>query len=179
MRLTRTRAAVLLAAGAGTLFTVGVAYATIPDAHGVIHGCYTRSGGNLRVIDDSATGCKTSETSLDWNAQGPAGPVGPAGPAGPAGPQGADGPQGPAGISGLETATRDIQVPAGFFSTTDVSCPTGKTAISGGWNSSALAQGFDVDESHPSGSDWLFTFYNGTNVAVSVTLYAVCVLVQS
>jgi hypothetical protein len=57
---------VALAAAVG-----GVAYATIPDPAGTIHGCYARSGGSLRVIDDSVTNCKSTETSLDWNVQGP------------------------------------------------------------------------------------------------------------
>jgi hypothetical protein len=29
----------------------GIAYATIPDAGGVIHGCYQKNQGTLRVID--------------------------------------------------------------------------------------------------------------------------------
>jgi hypothetical protein len=57
----------------------GIAYATIPDGAGAIHACYSKSGGALRVIDDSVTGCKASETSLSWNVAGPAGPTGPAG----------------------------------------------------------------------------------------------------
>jgi len=69
----------------------------------VIHGCYAKSGGTLRVIDAGVTSCKSSETSLDWNVQGPAGPAGPEGPAGavgPAGPQGPAGPGGPQGATG-------------------------------------------------------------------------------
>lgn len=95
---------------AGTMTTVGVAYATIPDSSGVIHGCYTKSGGNLSVIDASVKTCPSNATELDWSVQGPEGPMGPAGaqgaqgpvgPAGPQGPQGAQGPAGPAGPSGL------------------------------------------------------------------------------
>jgi hypothetical protein len=49
----------------------------------VIHGCYSKSGGTLRVIDRSVTNCKaTVEPALDWNRQGPAGPAGPKGDAG-------------------------------------------------------------------------------------------------
>jgi hypothetical protein len=69
----------------------------------VIHGCYSKSGGSLRVIDASVTNCTKSETSLDWNVQGQQGPQGPQGadgPQGPAGPQGTAGPQGPAGPPG-------------------------------------------------------------------------------
>jgi hypothetical protein len=33
----------------------GIAFATIPDGSGVIHGCYTKSTGTIRVIDSAAT----------------------------------------------------------------------------------------------------------------------------
>ena len=39
---------------AGLALAGGVAYATIPDANGVIHGCYKKSG-DLRVIDPAST----------------------------------------------------------------------------------------------------------------------------
>jgi hypothetical protein len=58
---------------------VGVTYAAIPDEGGAIHACYSKSGGALRVIDDSVTNCKAAETSLTWNVTGPPGPPGPAG----------------------------------------------------------------------------------------------------
>ena len=86
--------------------------ATIPDAKGVIHACYNRSGGTIRVIDDSVTGCGANETSLNWDVSGPAGPIGPQGPVGavgaqgpagltgPTGPQGTSGPAGPTGLQG-------------------------------------------------------------------------------
>jgi hypothetical protein len=50
----------LLVALAATLIlaTVGTAIATIPDASGVIHGCYKRSGSNkglVKVIDTATT----------------------------------------------------------------------------------------------------------------------------
>src|SRR2546422_920795 len=60
----------------------GAAFAAIPDSSGVIHGCYERRG-NLRVIDTEATppqGCRSRETVLSWNQQGPQGPPGPPGP---------------------------------------------------------------------------------------------------
>jgi hypothetical protein len=104
---TRTTAAAVFAA---VLAAGGIAYATIPDSGGVIHGCYAKSGGSLRVIDDSVTNCKSTETALNWNIQGQQGPVGPAGPqglqgfAGPQGPQGPVGPTGPAGPSGFSHA---------------------------------------------------------------------------
>lgn len=94
--------------------------ATIPDSSGVIHGCYSRSGGNVRVIDDSVTGCKTGETALAWSVRGPQGPQGPAGPKGDTGATGATGDTGPTGPRGPSD---------GFFTNQDhsftaVSLPT-------------------------------------------------------
>ena len=93
--LVATGAIAALALGAGA-----IAYATIPDASGVIHGCYMKSGGSLRVFDPSATSCKSGETELDWNVQGPAGVPGPTGATGPAGTAGSTGATGPTGATG-------------------------------------------------------------------------------
>jgi hypothetical protein len=57
----------------------GIAYASIPDAGGVIHGCYDakaagkKNGSNLAVIDTTTGTCGKNETELDWNQAGPAG----------------------------------------------------------------------------------------------------------
>lgn len=90
----------LVAAVAAALVAGGVAYATIPDSSGTIHGCYQKSGGALDVIDATVTTCGKSQTELDWNVQGPTGPQGPQGPQGAQGPQGDPGPTGPAGPQG-------------------------------------------------------------------------------
>ena len=69
MRASRLLAAV---AAAGALLAVGgAAYASIPDGGGVIHACYTRNTGVLRLSDTGA--CSSKETSLSWNNVGPAG----------------------------------------------------------------------------------------------------------
>lgn len=74
----------------------GTALAAIPDAGGVIHGCYLKVDGGLRVIDTEAgQTCRSAETELAWNQTGPQGPQGEPGPHGPKGPQGPEGPQGP------------------------------------------------------------------------------------
>jgi len=55
----------------------GVAYSSIPDAQGVIHGCYDDTTGALRVIDTDGSGvCRGGETALDWNQEGQPGPTG-------------------------------------------------------------------------------------------------------
>jgi hypothetical protein len=95
----RTWSIVVIAAAVG-LVAAGISYATIPDSSGVIHGCYQKSGGTLRVIDATVTTCAKTETELDWSQTGPPGPAGPQGPVGPAGPAGKDGAQGPQGPVG-------------------------------------------------------------------------------
>ena len=67
----------------------GFAMASIPGHGGIIHACYQRHGGDLRVIDRSkrrfAGKCRKSEKSLSWNQKGIPGPPGAPGPQGPAG----------------------------------------------------------------------------------------------
>ena len=94
MRLSRRGVYLGLISGAAAVLAGGVAYATIPDSQGVIHGCYTPNPtGQLRVIDtDKGQTCKTGEQALSWNQTGPQGPSGAQGPSGPAGPPGTAGP---------------------------------------------------------------------------------------
>ena len=83
----------------GVVSVVGgaVAFATIPSAGGVIHGCRTFNG-DVRLIDtDIGQRCRPFETAVNWNQAGPAGQPGPAGTPGVPGSPGAPGPQGPAG----------------------------------------------------------------------------------
>ena len=79
------RPAVVALAIVGTLLVAGgIAYATIPDAGGVIHACYQKNQGTLRVIDtDKAQTCASSESPLNWSQTGPQGQQGPPGPTGP------------------------------------------------------------------------------------------------
>ena len=105
-----------------------VAVADIPD-DGVVHACYDKESGRLRVVDNK--GCHDDERKITWSqrgpegrggergpagekgergpagedgergAVGPPGPVGPQGEPGPAGPAGADGEAGPEGPQGV------------------------------------------------------------------------------
>ena len=82
--MTRTRLLLVLGITAAALAVVGVVQASIPDASGVIHGCYATKDGSLRVIDTASGGsCDAKkETPLDWNRSGTTGARGPTGPAG-------------------------------------------------------------------------------------------------
>src|SRR5688572_5702640 len=86
---------------ASVVAIAGVAFATIPDGQGVIHGCYRRSGGQLRVINsDKGQTCAARERSLNWSKQGPRGARGARGPQGPTGPQGSQGDPGVTSVTG-------------------------------------------------------------------------------
>jgi hypothetical protein len=87
-----------------------VAYAAIPDGSGVIHGCYSKRDGTLRVID-TATGASCSaakESPLTWNQAGPPGPPGPKGDKGDPGSV--------ASLSGVPCDTGDPDKPNGKVS---------------------------------------------------------------
>ena len=185
---------VLAAAAVAVVVAGGVAVAAIPS-NGVVHGCYARSSGSLRVIDSKVTKCKKNETALDWNVQGrpgPAGPAGKAGPAGSAGAAGPAGPAGPAGVSGYEIVVHDELIPAGVTYTdsgTEARCPTGKKVVGGGYSTlfdsveggtvEGLSTGaFTAQYSTPlaDGSGWRVG-YQANKGIVAVRVRAICAAV--
>jgi hypothetical protein len=89
------------------LIAGGVAYASIPDSAGVIHGCYGKLNGALRVIDTAVKTqkCSKTELALNWNQAGPKGATGPKGVVGPKGPTGAKGAPGAGGAAGPKGVT--------------------------------------------------------------------------
>lgn len=54
----------------------GIAWAGIPDAGGVINGCYQKVQGQLRVIDPGTDDCRPSEIAITWSQQGTQGEPG-------------------------------------------------------------------------------------------------------
>jgi hypothetical protein len=72
----RTQKLVVLSAAAVLLLGI-VAYASIPDANGIIHGCYKKTSGQLRVIDEQTSACDANETPIQWGQTGPQGPPAP------------------------------------------------------------------------------------------------------
>ena len=112
--------------------------------------------------------------------QGAKGPAGPAGAQGAAGPAGAQGPVGPAGVSGYGTATTtqtfvlNNSGPAPV--TVQVSCPSGKNVLGGGFSFSDntnLAQ--VTSTSYPFNSTtWTVTVASDHVVPLTETVYAIC-----
>jgi hypothetical protein len=98
------------AAGAAATIVLGgsVAWAAIPDAAGLIHGCHKLNNGQLRVVE-SADDCHPSERAIDWNQTGQQGPPG------------MDGSDGTDGVSPSVTplAAGDANCPAGGAAITD------------------------------------------------------------
>lgn len=156
---------------AGAVVAVGLAgtaYATVPGGDGVIHGCYAKSGGTLRVIDASVTSCKSGETALNWDQHGQPGPQGPQGEPGPAGPQGEPGaPGAPGGLSGYEIVSEISETNSADFKTQVVNCPSGKVPVGGGAQTNAegavAVTGSDIaaagwravaQEIDPTDADW-------------------------
>jgi hypothetical protein len=144
--------------------------ATIPSPSGVIYGCYSKSGGSIRVIDNAVTNCSQNETLLTWNQSGPPGSIGPAGPQGPPGlpgpmglqgPAGPQGPSGPAGPSHTYFTSRD----PGYTDSTPVVSETSLLTLSlptGAYILDAKTVFRDVTSSWANGD--CFLFYNSSVV---------------
>src|SRR3954451_14235465 len=72
------RLTVLGAVVVAVAVAAGISYATIPDASGVVHACYQKNSGAVRVVD-SASDCSNSELATQWSQTGQAGPPPPPG----------------------------------------------------------------------------------------------------
>lgn len=187
----------LLIGLAGTVAIAGTAvvYATIPS-NNVISGCYTKSGGALRVVDPSTTNCKTGETSIAWNVQGPIGLTGPQGVQGPqgatglqgiqglTGAAGAIGPAGPAGPNwNVYTVTAAETIPALTVWTTTRSCNPGDIALASSYDMAYSVQQIFLAgyldppvKNERTGSDtWTFAVGN-TNANNAFTIHALAVV---
>jgi hypothetical protein len=87
------------------LGVAGIAIAAIPSGDATVHGCYTKIGGILRVIDTEKSPperCTRFEEPIVWNQQGPAGRQGEPGAPGPAGEPGVKGDAGEPGPPGAK-----------------------------------------------------------------------------
>ena len=166
------------------LIGAGVSYASIPDASGVIHGCYTNKGGILSVIDPSAgKSCSSLQTQITWNQQGPKGDKGDAGVqglTGDTGPQGPQGPQGPAGVSGLERVAVMSEINSDNIKEVVADCPAGKSVTGGGYFIGGPFGEILAQRSEPrfSPTGWLVTAAEigaGTDQDWYVVVTALCV----
>jgi hypothetical protein len=169
-------ALIALAVGVGVAVG-GIAYASIPDANGVIHGCYNSDNGALRVFGKSKDfqQCNAGEKPLDWSQTGPTGLTGPTG---PTGTSGATGPTGPTGTlsSAFLDAYHSLMVPqvvavGGAVSFDTVFNVSGIT-LTGGTNVTVTATGFyQVTVDLQAGSSIIAQLsLNGVGVGPSISL---------
>lgn len=100
----------------------GGAYAALSPVHnGVIHTCFRKSNGALRVVRAGAR-CGRRERALAFNQRGPVGPRGATGAQGPAGKTGRTGKTGKTGASGRSVTSATL----GVGNTT---CPNGGSSF--------------------------------------------------
>lgn len=100
-RLFRARPGRILAVALVTTLVVAAGSAVAAYAGAIpsqIYACYLTNTGTVRIVDAYAT-CKTNETKLTWNIQGPPGARGDTG---ATGEQGIQGPQGAKGDTGAK-----------------------------------------------------------------------------
>ena len=143
----RTRIArVVLVAGALLAATAGGAYATgvlgsPVGADGVIHGCYQKFNGSLRLVAAANPACRTSEQQIAWSQTGPKGDKGDLGEKGDTGQPGFQGERGPAGASGANGANGvsgyrinsfDFTVTRTALNTSSSSCRADEVVVGGG-----------------------------------------------
>jgi hypothetical protein len=113
------RITVAIAASALAVGISGIAFASSPNAGNSIHWCKGKNGA-VRI----AKTCKSGESNVTWNKQGPAGPQGSHGPKGDTGATGAQGSAGSQGAAGL-------QGPAGLTGATGPAGPQGSQGSQG------------------------------------------------
>jgi len=76
----RTLTVALVAAAAAV--AGGIAYASIPDSNGVIHGCYSLNGANgtngtpLNIVNSANASCSRGQQEVTWGQVGPQGQPG-------------------------------------------------------------------------------------------------------
>lgn len=103
----------------------GISYATSAvtgTATSVLQACANTTNGDLRLVVNNATDCRTNESAVSWNVVGPAGPQGPAGQNGTNGTNGTNGVNGKDGADGVSPTV--AQLAAG-----DSNCQTGGASI--------------------------------------------------
>ena len=87
----------LVGAAAAVLMSAAALAFAAGDAPTTIEACRNTRHGLVRIVF-SPNACKSNETHVSWDVEGPAGPAGPAGPVGPPGPKGDSG----SGISSVD-----------------------------------------------------------------------------
>ncbi len=189
---TKVQLATVIALGS-LLGVLALGGGTAPAQTGFL-GCVKlkKPGKGLLRVSNTGT-CRNNERGILVNQTGPQGPAGtPGGPQGPQGIQGQQGLMGPMGlpgtngtngVSGYTTATSTSAPQTGGGTDQPVSCPAGKTVLSGGYviSTSVLGETGDVvaTSSFPSGTSTWQVHAQAVPGAVMtgtwmITAYATC-----
>jgi hypothetical protein len=163
----RTTKSAVLAASVLLALAAGAAYATIPDAQGVIHACYDNQSGQVRIVDTAPNplpkGCGAKESAISWNQTGPAGP---------------------AGVLGFYTVQKGVDVPAHEHDFESLDCDPGDRATGGGYAVDPNhLEDVRVADSGPTNElvggklvpfAWLFAFVNSSDSPTTVQFSVIC-----
>jgi len=165
------------------LSATGLAVAAIPDSKGVIHSCYAKSDGALRVV--SGKKCQSGEKKLSWNKQGK---------------QGKPGKQGAAGATNVRVRSTNVTLhygPCGMVapgayncnapgSSATAHCNPGERSTGGGYAQPTDGAGAPVTESKPAPASgtptgWTVTVSGGFAMSstsshpdTEAPIYAIC-----
>ena len=164
----RPSAAMAVALVALFLAVGGVAAASIPGGGGVVHVCYQKTGGALRIVDTAKRGsagrCRRGEHAISWTRRAAVNGI-----QGLKGFQGAQGLQGIQGIQGPGGATGPATGPAGGDLTGSYPSPsiaagavTGAQLAPGAVTTSTFASGATAPDASKLNSIPSTGFINGT-----------------
>jgi hypothetical protein len=165
------RVIIVVAAAAAVAVAItggAIAYASIPDSSGVIHGCYTVKGGSLRVID-TAKGqkCATGQHALNWNQKGPQGAPGVSGISVARCTLAQDGTTGNYFVASSSGGTCSVTGSVQFAGSALLVCPTGDKAISGSSASATGGGAFFAINAMPNTDDTGYQYQVGSNNSAS------------
>ena len=146
MQILKTRRLAVAPVVAVAVAAGGIAYASVPDTDGVIHGCYNATaaakanGSQLNIVDGDVAACGKGQTPITWSE---------------AGPPGQD------GVSVTSTA----------LSAGDTNCPTGGSSFTAANGTTYACNGTkgdkgDPGEPGPAGSTPVYTNYNVNQVSI-------------
>lgn len=185
-RRRRPSAGVVLAIVALFVALGGSSYAAVSLPKGSVGSPQIKQNAvnSKKVLDGSLLAKDFKPGQLPAGPQGAPGPQGPKGDTGPQGPQGQQGPAGPQGapgISGFQVVEgTPVNVDAGRSSQQTVTCPAGKKAISGGYETSS-SQNVTLNRTGPSttgSTSWYVRITNDSGAAKTWNAQAICVNVS-